>query len=660
MRVLVTGATGYIGGRLVPRLLEAGHTVRVVARDSARLHERFAGAEIVEGDLSDRGSIAGALRDVDAAYYLVHSMSRERDDFAAADREIASTFADAARESRVGRIVYLGGLGVEGETLSPHLRSRHEVGDLLRRSGIAVTEFRAAMIVGAGSASFEMMRYLTERLPVMIAPKWVGTPCQPIAIRDVLAYLAAALARPGSTSENEIYEIGGADVLSYHDMMMAYASIRGLHRKLVAVPFFTPRLSSGWVHLVTPIPSRIARPLIDGLRSPVVVRDDRALRDFPDIRPIGFEEAVRRALDRYSTVGPETTWFDAYDVRTLPGNFTGATDGMLVDRRERHTSASPSAVFSVFTKLGGPRGWLYADSLWALRGRLDRIVGGIGLRRGRRSASELRVGDAVDFWRVEAYEADRLLRLRAEMRLPGYAWLEFETSAEDDGRTSLRQTAFFDPRGVFGYLYWYGVLPFHEPIFGTMASRIVREAERLTDAPTGEGSPTRNSRSHLAIAIVAGAVGSLAMDLVQEGFTALFDRKRDPENPDEETEAIAAVVVRLSKLLPLATLRRRPLTVGRIVHYVLGGGFALAYAAVRSRQPKVATGMGLAFGFALWILSDTILIPATRLGRPWWRYSLAQRANALLSHLCYAAAVEGVLRRMDVRNARSFPKISGE
>jgi uncharacterized protein YbjT (DUF2867 family) len=484
MRVLVTGATGYIGGRLVPRLLEAGHTVRAFARDSARLHGRFSGAEIVEGDLSDRDSIRRALRDVDAAYYLVHSMSRERADFAAADREAAGAFADAAATSDVKRIVYLGGLGVEGATLSPHLRSRQEVGAVLRRGGVPVTEFRAAMIVGAGSVSFEMMRYLTERLPVMIAPKWVSTPCQPIAVRDVLAYLVAAIAQPESGLGDAIYEIGGADVLSYKAMMLQYAKIRGLHRTLVVVPLFTPRLSSAWVHLVTPIPSRIGRPLIDGLRSPVVVRDGRALRDFPTIRPIGFDEAVRRALDRYATLGPETTWFDAYDVRKLPGNFVGSTEGMLIDRRERKTSASPAAVFSIFSALGGQRGWLYADNLWALRGSIDQLVGGIGIRRGRRSAVGLRVGDAVDFWRVEAYEVDRLLRLRAEMRLPGYAWLEFETSVGEDGLTSLWQTAFFEPRGVFGYLYWFGVLPFHELIFGNMASRIVHEAESATGART--------------------------------------------------------------------------------------------------------------------------------------------------------------------------------
>ena len=476
MRILVTGATGYIGGRLVPRLLEAGHSVRAFARDSARLRGRFGGIEIAEGDVFDRESIVRAMQGIDVAYYLVHSMSRDHKDFAATDRQAAALFSSAARQAGVGRIVYLGGLGVAGSGLSRHLRSRQEVGSVLRESGVNVTEFRAAMIVGSGSASFEMMRYLTERLPVMIAPKWVSTPCQPIAVRDVLSYLTAELARPASG--DAIYEIGGADVLSYQSMMLQYAHIRGLRRSLLVVPFFTPRLSSGWVHLVTPIPSSIARPLIDGLHNPVVVHDDAALRDFPAIHPVGFDDAVQRALDRYSTVGPATTWFDAYDVRTLPGNFSGTEQGMLIDRRERSTKATAHAVFSIVTTLGGKRGWLYADKLWGLRGAIDRLVGGIGARRGRRSASDLRVGDAVDFWRVEVYEMDRLLRLRAEMRLPGYAWLQFEAMRADDGSTRLRQTAFFEPRGILGYLYWWSVQPFHNLIFGNMASRIVQEAER--------------------------------------------------------------------------------------------------------------------------------------------------------------------------------------
>lgn len=481
MRVLVTGATGYIGGRLVPRLVEAGHHVRLLARDSGRLTGRFGDVEIREGDLFDAASIRAAMEGIEVAYYLVHSMTRSRGDFAENDRKAAAIFSQAAAEAGVERIIYLGGLGVAGKSLSRHLRSRHETGEMLRANAVSVTEFRAAMIVGSGSASFEMMRYLTERLPVMVAPRWVSTPCQPISVRDVLAYLVAELERP--SQGHAIFEIGGADVLSYKEMMMRYARIRHLRRTLLVVPFFTPRLSSGWIHLVTPIPASIARPLVDGLRNPVVVHDRSALAAFPNIVPVGYDIAVNRALDRYTTVGPETTWFDAYDVRALPGNFAGTAQGMLIDRRQRDSHASPRAIFTVFTSLGGTRGWLYADSLWELRGVLDRLVGGFGTRRGRRSASDLRVGDAVDFWRVEAYEPDRLLRLRAEMRLPGYAWLQFEVVKDEEGVSALRQTAFFDPRGIFGYLYWYSVLPFHELIFGNMARRIAQEAEKIDALP---------------------------------------------------------------------------------------------------------------------------------------------------------------------------------
>ncbi len=481
MHVLVTGATGYIGGRLVPRLLAAGHTVRCFARNADRLTGRFEGIEVAEGDLFDRDSLVAALREIEVAYYLVHSMIRGRGDFVQRDREAAALFATAAREAGVSRIVYLGGLGNERDGLSHHLRSRQEVGEVLRSTGITVTEFRAAMIVGSGSASFEMMRYLTDRLPVMIAPKWVSTPCQAIAVRDVLTYLTAELDR--TATQSEIFQIGGADVLSYKEMMLRYASIRGLWRRLLVVPFFTPRLSSGWVHLVTPIPSSVARPLVEGLRTPVIVRDDAARRAFPGIVPVGYDEAVRRALDRYSTVGPETTWFDAFDVRELPDQFTGTAQGMFIDRRQRETTASARSLFATFTSLGGKRGWLYADWLWELRGVLDRLVGGIGTRRGRRSATGLRVGDAIDFWRVEAYDVDHSLRLRAEMRLPGRAWLEFEILT-GEGKKNLRQTAFFEPHGLFGYLYWYAVVPFHEIIFGQMARRIVEEAVLLDSRTT--------------------------------------------------------------------------------------------------------------------------------------------------------------------------------
>ncbi len=475
MRVLVTGATGYIGGRLVPRLLRAGHSVRCLARDARRLNGRFPGAEVIEGDIFDEAHLREALEAADASYYLVHSMS-DSHRFAERDREAAALFGKSAREAGVQRIIYLGGLGADDALLSHHLASRHEVGDVLRSSGVEVIEFRAAMIIGSGSISFEMMRYLTERLPVMIAPQWVTTRSQPISVTDVLRYLVSALDLPHSDSR--IYEIGGADIVTYRDMMLGYARLRDLRRKIVTVPLLTPRLSSYWVHLVTPISSRLAQPLILGLRNEVIVRDSTARRDFPEIVPIGFDASVSRALDRYGAGGPDTTWFDAFDVRTLPATFTGVREGMLIDRKERISTASPQQVASVFTQLGGKRGWLYGKALWQLRGLLDCAVGGIGLRRGRRSATDLRLGDAVDFWRVEALEADQHLRLRAEMRLPGKAWLEFDTDRLSDGRTRLTQTAFFEPRGLFGFLYWYLVLPFHALLFNQLASRIVLLAEQ--------------------------------------------------------------------------------------------------------------------------------------------------------------------------------------
>ncbi len=474
MRVLLTGATGYIGGRLVPVLVNAGHTVRCVARDPARLEGRFADVEVVRGDVFDEASMRAAMEGIEVAYYLVHSMSDDRHDFTRSDRLAAERFGAAARAAGVQRIIFLGGLGVDEAGLSKHLRSRHEVGNILRAGGVPVIEFRAAIIVGSGSVSFEMIRYLTERLPLMIAPRWVSTRCQPIGIREVIAYLVAALDLP--EREGRIFEIGGADVLSYRELMLRYAAARGLARKVLVVPLFTPRLSSYWVHLVTPIPASIARALIEGLRNEVVVHDNSARTAFPSILPVGYDEALKRALDRYLAAGPLTTWFDAFDVRTLPGEFAGLKQGMLIDRRERVTRAKPQDVFSVFSSLGGRRGWLYADGLWYLRGLLDRLVGGIGIRRGRRSATELRVGDAVDFWRVEAYKPGELLRLRAEMKLPGLAWLQFESLPRDDGGTTLRQTAFFEPRGIFGYLYWFSVLPFHALLFGNMAQRIVTEA----------------------------------------------------------------------------------------------------------------------------------------------------------------------------------------
>jgi len=345
---------------------------------------------------------------------------------------------------------------------------------------VQVIEFRAALIIGSGSISFEMMRYLTERLPVMIAPRWVVTRCQPIGIRDVLAYLIAALEL--ETHEHRLYQIGGADVLTYRDMMLRYAALRGLRRHIIVVPFFTPQLSSYWVHLVTPIPSRLAQPLIRGLNNEVIVRDHTANDDFPRIAPIGFEEAVAQALDRYCRVGAETTSFDAFDLHAMSKDFNGAKEGMLIDMRVRHANAPAERIADVFSSLGGRRGWLVGDFLWRLRGLLDRAVGGVGLRRGRRSPSELREGDVVDFWQVEAYEPGRLLRFRAEMKLPGRAWLQFEAEPDRNGGATLRQTAFFEPRGLLGIFYWYSVAPFHEWVFGGMATRIIRAAEKAANA----------------------------------------------------------------------------------------------------------------------------------------------------------------------------------
>ena len=474
MRVLVTGATGYIGGRLVPRLLDLGHTVRCFSRDAQRLRGRFAGAEVVEGVIEDAPALARALAGVDCAFYLVHSMGATAR-FADADRDAARAFGTAARVAGVKRIVYVGGLGKDREALSPHLRSRHEVGAVLRESGVPVVEFRAALIIGSGSISFEMLRYLTERLPIMIAPNWVETRCQPIAIRDVLAYLLAAV---DERVPARIYEIGGSDILTYRQMMLRFAELRGLKRRIVTVPFFTPKLSSYWVHLVTPISSRLAQPLILGLHNEVIVDDAAARVAFPDVRPIGFDESVLRALDRYATLGPETTWFDAYDVRKLPDEFTGVREGVLIDRRVRETVASPQAVAGVFSALGGKRGWLVGDALWELRGLLDRLAGGFGMRRGRRSQTDLRVGDAVDFWRVDAFEPGSLLRLRAEMRLPGRAWLQFEVAPSESGSV-YRQTAFFEPRGLLGYLYWYAAGIFHEWLFSRLADRVVETAAQV-------------------------------------------------------------------------------------------------------------------------------------------------------------------------------------
>ena len=476
--VLVTGATGYVGGRLVPRLLAAGHRVRVLVRDPARLQGRewLPHVEVSTIDVLNPVGLAEALSGVDVAYYLIHSMAKGRG-YRARDLAAASAFGRAAHLAGVRRLIYLGGLGDPRADLSRHLRSRQETGEALRLGGVPVTEFRAAIVVGSGSISFEMIRHLSERLPVMICPRWVFTRVQPIGVDDLLSYLVAALSVPASSGR--VIEIGGADVLTYGDMMLGYAQARGLRRRLQPVPVLTPKLSSYWVHLVTPVPSHIARPLIEGLRSETVVRDDAARQLFPQIRPVSYQAALRAALSGLAAGAVESSWCDGLcSSRTAAaGAFSASREGMLIERRQLVVAAPPDHVFALCLRLGGTAGYRYADWTWQIRGVVDRAIGGVGLQRGRRDSATLRVGDALDFWRVEAVEPGRLLRLRAEMKVPGEAWLQLETRP-DPGGTLLVQTAFFVPRGLAGLAYWYGLLPVHNVIFSGMIAALAAEASR--------------------------------------------------------------------------------------------------------------------------------------------------------------------------------------
>ena len=485
--VLVTGATGYVGGRLVPRLLELGHAVRVLVRDPARLAGRpwLDAVEVVVGDVLAPETLAPAVEGVRAAYYLIHSLGAG-EEFRSRDRTAALAFGGACHDAGVARIIYLGALGESGEALSEHLRSRQETGSVLAEAGVPVTELRAGIVVGSGSLSFELIRHLTERLPAMICPKWVYTRTQPIGIRNVLDYLVATLDQPRSAGR--VVEIGGADVVTYAEMMLTYARVRGLTRLLIPVPVLTPRLSSYWVHWTTPVSSRVAQPLIDGLRNDTVVTEPAPARElFPDIEPLGYEEAVSLALRRVREGHIESSWSDALHSSlgdTKPVVFA-QREGLLIERRQIQVDARPESVFRSFTGLGGKRGWLYWNWSWRLRGMLDRMVGGVGFRRGRRDPDDLRVGDALDFWRVEALEPGRVLRLRAEMRLPGVAWLEYKSDPGPDGGTRLTQTAIFGPRGLLGLLYWYSIYPVHGLIFSNLAQRVgerARSIERESNA----------------------------------------------------------------------------------------------------------------------------------------------------------------------------------
>jgi uncharacterized protein YbjT (DUF2867 family) len=472
-RVLLIGATGYVGGRLLAELERREVVLRCFARRPEALQGRAApSTEIVGGDVLDPAAVARALAGVDAAYYLVHSMGAG-EDFAARDREAARIFGGAARAAGVSRIIYLGGLSGDTAGLSEHLRSRKETGEVLREAGVPVVEFQAAIILGSGSLSFEMIRALVERLPVMICPRWVGVETQPIAIEDVIAYLVAALDLPEGAKR--VYQIGGPDRITYGDLMREYARQRGLKRLLIPVPLLTPRLSSLWLGLVTPLYARIGRKLIDSLRNPTIVRDFTALQVFP-VKPRGVRDAIARALANENEACAKTRWSDAVSSSGLGERQGDKTTGArFIETRSVHVEAAPSAAFAPIRRIGGENGWYYANFLWNLRGFLDLLAGGVGVRRGRRLPTELSAGDPLDFWRVEAIEPDRLLRLRAEMKVPGRAWLQFEVTPASGG-SDIRQTAIFDASGLSGRLYWYALSPVHRLVFAGMLRAIAARA----------------------------------------------------------------------------------------------------------------------------------------------------------------------------------------
>ena len=472
-RILLTGATGYVGGRLLGELLDAGHRVRCFARDPSRLRSRVApDVDVVQGDVEDPASVASGLEDIDVAYYLVHAMGG-RADFEERDRRAATTFAREAKRAGVRRIIYLGGLGTADERLSAHLRSRQEVGRILAAHHPDVVELRASIVIGSGSLSFELVRALVERLPIMLTPRWVSVEAQPIAIADVLRYLVASIERPAAGG---VIEIGGADRCSYADLMREYARLRGLRRLMVRVPLLTPRLSSLWLGLVTPIYARVGRKLIGSIRHPTVVESDRASREFPEIVPVGMAEAMRGSLAREDARTASTHWLDAVSSAAEEPSYGGVRFGSrLVDRRTRFVPVAPARAFEPIAAIGGDTGWYYANGLWRIRGLIDGWVGGVGMRRGRRHPTRLRVGDTVDFWRVQIMEPEKRLRLRAEMKLPGRAWLEFLVHPEGEG-ARIEQLALFDPRGLWGRLYWFGIFPLHELVFRNMLRGIAKAA----------------------------------------------------------------------------------------------------------------------------------------------------------------------------------------
>ncbi|SMP67238.1 Uncharacterized conserved protein YbjT, contains NAD(P)-binding and DUF2867 domains [Neorhodopirellula lusitana] len=478
--VLVCGATGYVGGRLVPKLLAEGLHVRCLVRSPEKLlaypwadDDRL---EFIQGDLDDAETVHQAAEGVDATYYLVHSMISAGDDYAQRDRELAESFLTGLRGTTCKRIIYLGGLGELGPDLSHHLHSRREVAQILSNSEFDTTVFRAAMIIGSGSASFEILRYLVERLPIMITPKWVKTETQPIAIRDVLRYLVECLQVPETA--DRVIDIGGTDIFTYQELMQVMANSLGLARRIIfPIPVLTPKLSSAWISLVTPVNASIARPLAEGLRNRTVCRNDDACQLMPG--PLfGIEQAIDAALGKLQTGDIETRWSTA---GAMPGDPEWSGGKVFADERTRTVNASASQTFTAISRIGGRYGYWGADWLWWLRGVMDKMVGGPGLRRGRRHPQDLSYGEAVDFWRVNGFKKGSWLRLIAEMKLPGDAELEFRVDPIDDTHCRVFQTARFRPTGLLGLAYWYSVFPLHFFVFPKMINGIVRDAENAND-----------------------------------------------------------------------------------------------------------------------------------------------------------------------------------
>ena len=479
---LVTGATGYIGGRLIRELLNAGYKVKVFARFPDRLRDLawYSKVEIISGDALNANDVLNAMKDVDVAYYLLHALNKGNE-FVDIETKMAQIFAESAKRNGVQRIIYLGGL-IPSQKLSQHLESRKITGEILRNSGVPTIELRAGVVIGSGSASFEMLRYLTERLPVMVTPKWVKTKIQPIAVRDVLYYLVGSA---GITENlNQAFDIGGPDILTYKEMMNRYAKVADLRKRIIIpVPLLTPRLSSLWVGFVTPVPGSIARPLVKSLINEVICHDSEIKKYLPDPQDglTNFEKAVDLALMRVREAQVSTRWSSAsipgIPSEPLPSDPEWSGGTLYKDIRIKEINSEPEKVWQIVEAIGGNNGYFSFDWAWEIRGILDRIVGGVGLRRGRRDPHHLNVGETLDFWRVEEKIPNNLLRLRAEMKMPGKAWLEFRVEKTGDQKSKLTQTAIFYPKGLAGHSYWWLIAPFHVFVFPGMIKNIKKVAE---------------------------------------------------------------------------------------------------------------------------------------------------------------------------------------